>query len=127
MTTLRGQSNGALDRFQVPAQNTVPIFCKALQVDIHRVYQRQQFPPRFFRNGTVGHQHIAHSGLAHQSCAIPHIFIAHQGLIAGIRDTDIAPAAQAEGLLHQHFRGTIPGTALLSRRCDSGVLAERAA
>ena len=122
-----GHRDGPLDGGKITSQDVVPALGKTLQVDVHRVQQGEQGLPGARLDGAVGDQDVDHPGLMHQPGAVPHIFIAHQGLVVGVGHPDVPPAAQFQCGLCQLFRGAVPGEAFGARRGNFGVLAEGAA
>lgn len=57
MALLRGKRNGALHRFEAAAEPLIILLSKPIQVDIHCIDKRQEFPERLFTEIAVRDKH----------------------------------------------------------------------
>ena len=105
MALFRRQGDGALHRLQIAVQSPVPLWSKALQVNIGSVDEWEQFPPGCLLDGTIGDQNIDHAPLMNQGGTVLDVLITNQRLVVGVGHPDVTVAFQLQRLVGQRLRG----------------------
>ncbi len=101
--------NEFLYHLQIASKLAVVFLTETLQINVHGVHIGKQLLQYFRRCASVCHQDIVHPPFLHQPSRIPHIFPAHQRLIIGKRQTNIAKTFKLISLLSQNLRADING------------------
>ena len=119
---------GVLYGCQVAADEVVEALGEALQVDVRGIDERCHLVQRAVVHVAVGYQHVDQATLVGEVPGVADELEAHERLVVGEGEPDVALGRKRCGRIHQLGRCDFaPGHVAFAGAGDGGVLAERAA